>query len=213
MALDCIKLEEDLNSVQEKVTLYCDLLAAGLDRGDETILEVVAFLDACSERMSDVIEAGTQGYLNEDLFALSLRVHDAMLQTLEAHKSGTIPPPSVSQPIPKAHPPKSPFSLLDLDDDEVSQDFAALKPPSAVTAAAAQSFAPPLQLQTPQFQPQPQSQHSAIRSIAPLNSPVSPEGSQRNPLLASQQDAAPARAPPPVPVDDFDSFLASLTKK
>jgi hypothetical protein len=53
---------------------------------DEILAEVIGFLEACQERMFDLIEAGTQGLLSEDIFELCLRVNDAVLRTLEAEK-------------------------------------------------------------------------------------------------------------------------------
>lgn len=213
---DCRKLELDLTSVQEKVTLYVDLIAAGLPRGDETLLEVVSFLEACRERMPDIIEAGTQGYLTEELFAQALRVNDAVLQILEADKNGTIPPPSVSQQPASAaassagnpNPPKSSFSLLDLEEEQVAVDFFAMKPPSAA-ASPASNVLPNTSQSGTRTQGAP---HPVLPLAAAVGEDSSPNGSQRNPLLA-QQMPLPDHRPPPVPVDDFDDFLLSLTSK
>jgi len=65
---DCFKLGEDLDSVQEKVQLYIELLGGGISRDDDAMGEVVAFLEACKERLAEVIEAGTKGELTEEIF-------------------------------------------------------------------------------------------------------------------------------------------------
>ena len=53
---------------------------------DEILAEVVGFLEACQERLVDLIEGGAQGLLPENVFELCLRVNDAVLKTLEAEK-------------------------------------------------------------------------------------------------------------------------------
>lgn len=84
------KLRQDLQTVVDKVKLCREMLleSPGI-REDEALAEVIGFLEACRDRMSDVIEAGTQGLLDEDLLGLSLKTNDAILKTLEAEKTGT----------------------------------------------------------------------------------------------------------------------------
>jgi hypothetical protein len=83
------KLRQDLQTVVDKVKLCREMLAESPGiREDEALAEVIGFLEACRDRMSDVIEAGTQGLLDEDLLALSLKTNDAILKTLEAEKTG-----------------------------------------------------------------------------------------------------------------------------
>jgi hypothetical protein len=61
--------------VGEKVKLCREMLpqSAGVDH-DETLAEVVGFLEACQPRMVDLVEAGLQGLLGEDLLSLALKV-------------------------------------------------------------------------------------------------------------------------------------------
>jgi len=185
---DIAKLRADCCAVIEKVTLYCELIAGGVSRGDETVVTLVGFLDACAERLKEVIEAGTQGQLPEELFALCLKVNDVVLQTLDADKNGTIPTPAMlnaaSITKPQAQAPST--SLLDFDDD-----FATLK----VTRSYAPSKPAPYQ--------------------AEAEGPASPS---LNPLLAGQANlvaegggAAKKGETPAFVQDDFDSFLASLS--
>jgi hypothetical protein len=58
----------------------------GLAAGDDLLAEVVGFLEACQGRMMELIEAGTQGQLSEEVFEHCLRVNDALTRTLEAEK-------------------------------------------------------------------------------------------------------------------------------
>ncbi|CAE7608724.1 TOL1, partial [Symbiodinium microadriaticum] len=84
---DSTKLRNDLGVVMEKIRLCREMLpeSPGIQQ-DEILAEVVGFLEACQERMIDLIETGTQGLLAEDVFELCLRVNDALLRTLEAEK-------------------------------------------------------------------------------------------------------------------------------
>jgi hypothetical protein len=81
------KLEVDLITVFEKVKLCREMLqvSPGI-KTDEALAEVVGFLEACRDRMADVIEAGTQGLLNEELLAKCFRANDAIFRTLDAEK-------------------------------------------------------------------------------------------------------------------------------
>lgn len=53
---------------------------------DELLADVVGYLEACRDRLVDVIEAGTNGILGEDLFAQCLKVNDAVTRTLDAER-------------------------------------------------------------------------------------------------------------------------------
>eukprot|EP01033_Poteriospumella_lacustris_P011765 gene11765-8382_t len=85
-----LKLQLDLSVVMEKVNLCREILqvSPGIQH-DEALADVIGFLEACRDRMVDVIEAGTQGLLGEDLFAVALKVNDAVLRTLDAERTGT----------------------------------------------------------------------------------------------------------------------------
>ncbi len=82
-----IRLQQDLSVVMEKVRLCREILmvSPGIQH-DDALADIIGFLEACRDRMVDVIEAGTQGLLGEDLFALCLKVNDSVLRTLEAEK-------------------------------------------------------------------------------------------------------------------------------
>lgn len=87
---DFIKLQKDLAIVMEKVRLCREVLlvSPGIDK-DDALAELIGYLEACRDRLVDVIEAGTQGILGEDLFAYCLKVNDAVLKTLDAER---VPP-------------------------------------------------------------------------------------------------------------------------
>jgi hypothetical protein len=82
-----IKLQKDLLSVMEKVKLCREMLqeSPGIEH-DEALADVIGFLEACRDRMVDVIEAGTNGLLGEDLFATCLKVNDSIQKTLDAER-------------------------------------------------------------------------------------------------------------------------------
>eukprot|EP00607_Mallomonas_marina_P001505 CAMPEP_0182427708 /NCGR_PEP_ID=MMETSP1167-20130531/19002_1 /TAXON_ID=2988 /ORGANISM="Mallomonas Sp, Strain CCMP3275" /LENGTH=379 /DNA_ID=CAMNT_0024610141 /DNA_START=360 /DNA_END=1499 /DNA_ORIENTATION=+ len=101
---DVTKLQCDLQEVFEKVRLCREMMreSPGI-QSDEALAEVIGYLEACRDRMMDLVEAGTQGLLGEELLATCLRANDAVLRTLEAEKNGTsievedgLPPPNTS---------------------------------------------------------------------------------------------------------------------
>jgi hypothetical protein len=82
------KLRLDIGVVMEKVRLCREMLpnSPGIEY-DEILADVIGFLEACRDRMTDIIEAGAQGLLGEELFAVCLKANDAVLRTLEAEKA------------------------------------------------------------------------------------------------------------------------------
>lgn len=83
-----MKLRADLREVVDKVRLCRDMLPApgsGPER-DDALLDVLGFLEACSTRMHELIEAGTVGLLDEDLLEVCLKVNDALHKTLDAER-------------------------------------------------------------------------------------------------------------------------------
>ena len=89
------KLERDLHEVFEKIKLCREMLAErGMGtafaegEGLDALSEVIGFLEACRDRMADLIEAGTLGMLSEDLLSQCFRINDSIFRTLEAEKHG-----------------------------------------------------------------------------------------------------------------------------
>lgn len=83
------KLQLDLLAVMDKVKMCREMLleSPGIHE-DELLADVVGYLEACRDRLTDIIEAGTHGVLGEDLFAHCLKVNDAVIRTLDAERSG-----------------------------------------------------------------------------------------------------------------------------
>lgn len=97
------RLELDLATVDDKVKLCQDMLleSPGIP-SDELLAEIVGFLEACRDRLSEVVDAGTHGVLSEELLSRCLKVNDAVVKTLEAERTGlgkapTPPPPQPPQ--------------------------------------------------------------------------------------------------------------------
>lgn len=82
-----LKLQLDLSVVMEKVNLCREILqvSSGIQH-DEALADIIGFLEACRDRMGDVIEAGTHGLLGEELFEVALKVNDVVLHTLDAER-------------------------------------------------------------------------------------------------------------------------------
>ena len=82
---DYEKLESDLQTVAQNVQMCREMMTAG----EDGLGEVVGFLEAClADRIPDLIKAGTQGQMSEDLFAKVLSCNDAVQRTLEAEREG-----------------------------------------------------------------------------------------------------------------------------
>jgi hypothetical protein len=62
------KLNTDMDVVTEKVKLCREMLAEspGIDE-DDALADVIGYLEACRDRMAELIEAGTHGLLGEDM--------------------------------------------------------------------------------------------------------------------------------------------------
>ena len=84
---DYEKLESDLCTVAEKVKLCREMMEARMPLEDG-LGDVVGFLEACRDRMPDLIDAGAQGQMSEALFAKALACNDAVQRTLDAERSG-----------------------------------------------------------------------------------------------------------------------------
>jgi len=81
------KLQQDLNALAERNTMCQEILlvSPGISK-DDLLRESIGFLEACRDRMVDLINAGAQGTLSEDMFALVLKINDEVMKTLYAEK-------------------------------------------------------------------------------------------------------------------------------
>ena len=81
------KLQKDLNVLTERKTMCHEILVVspGIMK-DDLLRESIGFLEACRDRMVDLIDAGAQGKLSEEMFALVLKINDEVMKTLYAEK-------------------------------------------------------------------------------------------------------------------------------
>ena len=82
-------LREDLAVLFDRITLATEMIQTGSKLGDENGLsEVIGFLEACHyERLPDLIKAGTENLLPEDLFAEVLKANEIINITLDSEKN------------------------------------------------------------------------------------------------------------------------------
>lgn len=83
------KLTSDLKVVVDKARLCREMLpeSPGI-ASDPALAEVVGYLEACRDRLMDLIEAGTMGMLDEEVLELCLKTNDVVCRTLEAEMVG-----------------------------------------------------------------------------------------------------------------------------
>lgn len=82
------KLQQDLNVVNDQMILCQEMLQQSprIDVSDPALAKVIGYLEACRDRMVELIEAGASGLLSEDVFSQCLKLYDAIIKTLEAEK-------------------------------------------------------------------------------------------------------------------------------
>mmetsp|Transcript_14777 Transcript_14777/g.25034 ORF Transcript_14777/g.25034 Transcript_14777/m.25034 type:complete len:199 (-) Transcript_14777:798-1394(-) len=82
------KILTDLGSVKEKMDLCTSMLNPGDGapapslKSNEALLGVIGFLEACAPRMVELVEAGSQGALSEEVLMECLTVNDRLLKVL-----------------------------------------------------------------------------------------------------------------------------------
>jgi hypothetical protein len=105
------KLAGDLAALQEKVKLCREMLpgSPGVAR-DETLADVVGFLEACQPRMVELVEAGLQGLLGEDLLMTTLQLNDDLAAVLDAERTGAPLPHEAFAPAGSASAAGAPAS-------------------------------------------------------------------------------------------------------
>lgn len=64
------KLDADLDVVVEKIKLCREMLreSPGIEH-DDALADVIGYLEACKDRMTELIEAGAHGLLGEDMLS------------------------------------------------------------------------------------------------------------------------------------------------
>mmetsp|Transcript_12651 Transcript_12651/g.12287 ORF Transcript_12651/g.12287 Transcript_12651/m.12287 type:complete len:425 (-) Transcript_12651:274-1548(-) len=203
------KLELDLLTVFEKVKLCREMLkeSPGIDE-DEALAEVIGFLEACRDRMADVIEAGTQGLLSEDLLAKCFIANDAIFRTLDAEKNGT--QISVDCYDDENSKPSGDGNLLDFGEEPVKKGPVS----KAVKASLIDDDFGEMDLK-PAYQKQAPLPTQDIFAAPQVPAPTSNQALD-NPFdsdpFATPSFPAPAPAPVPVskPVSDIDAAMGEL---
>jgi len=136
------KIMADLDVLAEKMDL-CDsvLRPGGGDpspsvRQDDTIMTVIGFLEACSPRMVELVEAAAQGALSEQVLMKCLEVNDRLTKQLSDIDTTAMIETAASTTAAAAPPTESLDDLL-LDDDDSSDIM--LKEPAAVGGGGGKS--------------------------------------------------------------------------
>ena len=177
------KLEQDLHEVYEKIKLCREMLAESPGiASDDALSEVIGFLEACRDRMADVIEAGTLGMLNDGLLTQCFRVNDAIFRTLEAEKHG--------YRIPIEDDPNG------MDDQFYVEPSSTLKQAAGMDTGGAQSSSI---LSSPGIPASPPPNYAPAQGYGvspPYGSQHSPYGSQP-PAYGTQPPAYGTQPPPP----------------
>jgi hypothetical protein len=117
------RLELDLATVDDKVKLCQDMLleSPGIP-SDELLAEIVGFLEACRDRLSEVVDAGTHGVLSEELLSRCLKVNDAVVKTLEAERTGLGKAPTPLPPQPPQQQQQRQGEGGDISSSSLSED-------------------------------------------------------------------------------------------
>ncbi|GAX25217.1 hypothetical protein FisN_5Lh300 [Fistulifera solaris] len=82
------KIMSDLNTVCEKMDIIEGLLRPGGGnpvpsvRKDATVMSLIGFLEACSPRMVQLVEAAAQGFVSEPVLMKCLEVNDRLTKVM-----------------------------------------------------------------------------------------------------------------------------------
>lgn len=189
------KLKRDLDSVMEKVQVCLELLPAspGIEQ-DELLSDIVGFLEACRDKLVDLIEAGSQGEISEELFEYTLKVNDAVVKTLEAEWNGT------TIETDSGETKEAEISLLDMDDSAPASN---LKVANLNDDMSLLSMGAPAPTPTPVV--------AAADPFDPFGTqpPIPPAAAAASPVVSPVASPAP-KTDADAAVDDFDSFFESL---
>jgi hypothetical protein len=85
---EILSLKGDIETVFEKIKLVREMMEGGMYLEDG-LGDVIGFLEACSDRLPDLIKSGSEGTLSEDVFGRVLQLNDALISTLDAEKNNT----------------------------------------------------------------------------------------------------------------------------
>eukprot|EP00574_Skeletonema_japonicum_P011438 CAMPEP_0201714880 /NCGR_PEP_ID=MMETSP0593-20130828/1163_1 /ASSEMBLY_ACC=CAM_ASM_000672 /TAXON_ID=267983 /ORGANISM="Skeletonema japonicum, Strain CCMP2506" /LENGTH=224 /DNA_ID=CAMNT_0048204193 /DNA_START=8 /DNA_END=682 /DNA_ORIENTATION=+ len=115
------KVLTDLSTLTDQINLCQSMLAqagSSID-GDEALLQVIGFLEACVPRMVELIEAAAQGALKPETFEECLVVNDKLANML----SDVDKDPKDRQPIVPAAAAAAATAVGDSEVDHVEEDM------------------------------------------------------------------------------------------
>eukprot|EP00558_Chaetoceros_sp_UNC1202_P009908 CAMPEP_0197237122 /NCGR_PEP_ID=MMETSP1429-20130617/4043_1 /TAXON_ID=49237 /ORGANISM="Chaetoceros sp., Strain UNC1202" /LENGTH=201 /DNA_ID=CAMNT_0042696057 /DNA_START=86 /DNA_END=691 /DNA_ORIENTATION=+ len=133
------KILSDLDTVNEKISLCSSMLepltsvSQVNQPGNESLLAIIGFLEACVPRVRDLVEAGMTGALKEDTVVKCLAINDSLCQVLELveHPEKCEPPPASKTPEPDSGDVTDQFDAFAIEEND---DNAGQKKPAASTS-------------------------------------------------------------------------------
>jgi hypothetical protein len=136
------KIQADLNVLKEKMDL-CESLLPSATAMDDGFMGVVGFLEACSPRVVELVEAAAQGALGEEILMECLAVNDR-LTTLLTKTDAKLPPVGDNVPaVAAAITPAGSSAVTAESEDLLFQVSDAPAPPAnAKTTGEEDPFAP-----------------------------------------------------------------------
>jgi hypothetical protein len=129
------KVRTDLNTLTDQINLCQSMLAqagSSID-GDEALLSVIGFLEACVPRMVELIEAAAQGALKPETFEECLLVNDKLTNILSDVDKDS----KERQPIVPAAAAAASATAGDANNLEDDMDKLAIGEPAAAAPLAA----------------------------------------------------------------------------
>jgi hypothetical protein len=121
------KILADLSVLADKMDLCDSMLRPGGGdpapsvRRDEAILSVIGFLEACSPRMVELVQAAAIGALSEHVLMQCLEVNDRLTRTLADIDTVALTETPASTTAASV-PPKDPYEDLLFADDSTNND-------------------------------------------------------------------------------------------
>ena len=192
------KILADLGVLKEKIDLCESMLHPGDGtpkpslKSNEALLGVIGFLEACTPRMVELVEAGSQGALSEAALMECLTVNDRLLKILadvdtyaETESAATTTAAAAPKPTVEEQ-----FNDLLLDDSTSTPTPAPAAPPASggKTTGEVDPFG------------------NDLLSTAPMGGEAKVAGDTK--LPGGGDAKIPANEPPK---DDFDAFLSERT--
>eukprot|EP00550_Attheya_septentrionalis_P001551 CAMPEP_0198291244 /NCGR_PEP_ID=MMETSP1449-20131203/8836_1 /TAXON_ID=420275 /ORGANISM="Attheya septentrionalis, Strain CCMP2084" /LENGTH=221 /DNA_ID=CAMNT_0043989859 /DNA_START=127 /DNA_END=792 /DNA_ORIENTATION=+ len=189
------KVEADLVTLTEQIELCRSMMksssGSNVGEGDEALLGVIGFLEACAPRMLELVQAGTQGALSETILEQCLTANDLLLHVLSDLDNPFSSPPSAASAASKKpdDPTTTAASTTDMLNDLLLDD----NTPQTTTTTTTTSKSQP---------PQPPSAFKTTGEV--VEDPFATNVLTPTPL---DDGTKPAAASGTSEFDDFDAFL------